>query len=207
MNFKVLIAFLFSVLSCSAYELKPCDLLFVTSGVSDFSEAITRSTSRGDSLSFTHVAMVYSCGDSLRVIEADPENGVRTLELNRFLAQCPTVNNLPGVVAMRLEIDFDKPQTVTNALSFVGQPYDWYYLPENGMMYCSELIYESYIDKTGKRVFNDAPMNFKAADGTIPAFWLDLYSKLGMDVPQGQPGTNPNDMARQPGLIEIHRFF
>ena len=49
--------------------------------------------------------------------------------------------------------------------------------------------------------------NSRAADGTLPQFWADLFDQLGEQVPEGLPGTNPNDMAREELLEEVHRYF
>ena len=48
---------------------------------------------------------------------------------------------------------------------------------------------------------------FHGADGTLPQFWADLFDQLGEQVPEGLPGTNPNDMAREELLEEVHRYF
>ena len=50
-------------------------------------------------------------------------------------------------------------------------------------------------------------MNFRAADGTLLQFWADLFDRLGEPVPEGLPGTNPNDMAQEELLEEVHRYF
>lgn len=33
------------------------------------------------------------------------------------------------------------------------------------------------------------------------------FARLGEPVPEGLPGTNPNDMAREEILEEVHRYF
>ena len=50
-------------------------------------------------------------------------------------------------------------------------------------------------------------MNFRAADGTLPQFWTELFARRGEAVPEGVPGTNPNDMAREAALEEVFRWF
>ena len=50
-------------------------------------------------------------------------------------------------------------------------------------------------------------MNFRAADGHMPAFWTELFDRLGEPIPEGIPGTNPNDLAKEPVLQEVWRFF
>ena len=63
-----------------------------------------------------------------------------------------------------------------------------------------QAVYESFRDKKGNRIFESRPMNFRSADGTYPEYWVKLFDSLGMDIPQGVPGTNPNDMSRSSRL-------
>ena len=41
----------------------------------------------------------------------------------------------------------------------------------------------------------------------MPRYWVALFEKLGEPIPEGEPGTNPNEMARDPQLVEIGRWF
>lgn len=90
-------------------------------------------------------------------------------------------------------------QAVRRARGFIGEPYDFLYIPDNGSHYCSELVYDAFMID-GKPLFRAHPMNFKAADGTFPQYWLDLFDGNASAIPQGLPGTNPNDMSRDPSL-------
>ena len=96
---------------------------------------------------------------------------------------------------------------VQRALSRLGEGYDYIYLPDNGLCYCSELIYDSYIDTAPSpgdcHLFCSAPMNFLAPDGTLPDFWKELFELMQSPVPQGVNGTNPNDMFRDPILVDV----
>ena len=74
-------------------------------------------------------------------------------------------------------------------------------------MYCSELIYESFLRRDGSHLFTAIPMSFRDKDGNMPSFWVELFKGLGMDVPEGEPGTNPNDMSKDPVLRLVHRYF
>ena len=53
-------------------------------------------------------------------------------------------------------------------------------------------------------VFASKPMNFKDKDGNFPAYWTDLFSRLGIPIPQGVPGTNPQDMLTSGLLERVH---
>lgn len=60
------------------------------------------------------------------------------------------------------------------------------------------------LDADGKPVFQSEPMNWLAPDGTMPPYWEWLFGQLGMDVPQGVPGTNPQRMSESKLLVEVH---
>ena len=94
-------------------------------------------------------------------------------------------------------------ECLTKAKSFIGQPYDWWYLPDNGKMYCSELVYESYLDSDGYHIFEAHPMNFRSPDGTMPQVWISIFEELGQPVPEGVLGTNPSDLSKSPLLYTI----
>lgn len=191
------------IICCPAFEFRNGDLIFLGEGTSAFSDAISSATSRGDSVSFIHVGIIRVCEKEVTVIEADPEEGVREVPLAIFTHA--DGNRHPMISVRRLSIEFPVNESLDRALAHIGEPYDWYYLPENGMMYCSELIYESFRDENGNPIFTAAPMNFRNPDGTMPEFWTSLYEKLGVGVPEGIPGTNPNDLAKDPRLREVYR--
>lgn len=175
------------------------------------SGAISAVTIRDSALTFTHVGIALrdpagrpGC-DS--VLEATSDGGVRITTLAEFLDHSARIGNRPAVVAMRLRDTNGITASISRARSFLGLPYDYSYRPNNAKMYCSELVWESYRDTSGQRIFPARPMNFRAPDGTMPAFWIELFEKLGEPIPEGVPGTNPNDMARDPHLEEVGRWF
>ena len=81
--------------------------------------------------------------------------------------------------------------------------YDVRFLPDNEDLYCTELVQKSYLDAEGRPVFKSEPMNFRAADGTMPPYWEWLFGKLDMEVPQGMPGTNPQKMSAAACLVNL----
>lgn len=98
-------------------------------------------------------------------------------------------------VGIPADYSADNKEGMADAKTYLGQPYDLYFLPENNMLYCSELVYLSYV-RNGKPLFCAAPMNLKNAQGEYPKYWQDLFARLGQPVPQGELGTNPQDMSR-----------
>lgn len=192
----------------NAFEFKTGDLLFEASGDSEFSNAITEATAGADGVSYVHVGMaVVDVDGNTSVIEADPDKGVRIISVEEFLNNSVKIGDRPGVTVKRLQKEFPAEQAAERAMSHLGEPYDWWYLPGNGKMYCSELIYETFLTENGEHIFTAAPMNFRWPDGTIGEFWTKLYDELGVDVPEGLPGTNPNGMSKDPVLTEVYRYF
>ena len=190
-----------------AFEPHTGDLIFQVEGNGDFSQAISQTTSFGDSLSFVHVGIIEVNNGDITVIEASPKSGVCVTPLDSFLTESPMINGNPGVVIKRLIICFPVKETIDKAKSHLGEDYDWWYLPDNGKMYCSELVYESFLDLNGNRLFKANPMNFRKEDGTIPEFWINLFNQLDRPVPEGIYGTNPQDLAKDKNLLEVYRFF
>ncbi len=183
------------------------DLLFQIEGTSDFSAAITDATAQYDSLKFAHVAIVALDSGKPYIIEASSEHGVTRTEWEDFLTGSRYINGNPGVVVMRINTDFPAEKAISRAKSHIGEEYDWSYRPDNGKMYCSELVYDCFLDHQGEHLFTASPMNFRNEDGEIPAFWAALFENLGETIPEGVPGTNPNDMAKSHILTEVYRYF
>lgn len=184
------------------------DLLFLVAGDTDFSSAITDATAQGVSLKFDHAALAERTSDgACYVLEASSEHGVVRTSWKEFLGTAAKVNGRPGVVVKSVKGGYPVAAALARAKSHLGEAYDWSYLPDNGKMYCTELLYECCRSADGTPIFSAKPMNFRDANGELPQFWIDLFRKLGEEVPEGVPGTNPNDMANEPILIERARLF
>lgn len=199
----------FVLQSCSRGGFVPQDgdLLFCIGCGSSMSEAITSSTSGSEIVRYDHVAIFATVEGVPSVIEADTGSGVRVIGWEEFISQAVTVGGKPGIDVMRIHEDVDIDAAIGRALGFRGQEYDWHYLPSNGRMYCSELVYESFLRRDGSHVFTAVPMSFRDKDGNIPEFWAELFSSLGMDIPEGEPGTNPNDMSKEKVLKTVHSYY
>lgn len=183
------------------------DLLFQVGSESAMSGAIATATGGGAPIPFTHVGIAVCCDGADSVLEATSPGGVRMTTLDDFLDKSASVDGRPVVAAMRLKDTTGIGASLLRARSCMGQPYDYSFRPENGKMYCSELVWESYRRPSGERIFPARPMNFRAADGTMPRFWTELFERLGEAIPEGVSGTNPADMARDAALTETHRWF
>lgn len=167
--------------------LQPGDLLFF-SDEGGMNDAVRESTGQ-----YTHVAIVI---DSVWTIDATPSAGVALGRRNQA-----DDGVMPDVY--RLTIPFDTSAVIARAKSFIGQPYDNAFLPDNGALYCSELVYECYLDSTGNHLFEAQPMNWRDKKGKLPEYWQKHFEALGMPVPERVPGTNPTDMSRSPLLRKL----
>ncbi len=192
------------------------DLLFQC-GTGTMTEAIVDATGRSERLNFTHVGIVLharTSGSYPRqgcatdsVLEATTEGGVRIVPLEKFLARSARIDDRPAIVAMRLRDTTGVAASVARARKALGASYDYSFRPDNGRYYCSELVYETYLRPDGTHCFTARPMNFRASDGTMPRYWQELFERLGEPIPEGLPGTNPNDLSQESSLYEIRRWF
>ena len=190
MRSPITVLLLFAMMSCSVPGTG--DLLFVSApaDAGQMEGAIIAAT--GD---IVHVAIVErGPGGTIWVIDATPERGVDRHPLDTLKADFPEAEGYTYLYARPKE---RSNQYVERAKRFIGQPYDQAFLPDNGAMYCSELVRDSYRRPDGTYLFSDKPMNFRASDGTFPQWWVEHFAALDMPIPQDVPGTNPQDMYTQ----------
>ena len=163
------------------------DLLFCEMKNSDMEKAINSSTGN-----YTHVAIVeVDSTGQIWIIEASSKSGVHRIQFEIW-----ATDSFGNFNAYRLTVPFDTVAVIARAKSFIGQPYDDCFLPDNGQMYCSELVYEAYLDANGNHLFKSQPMNFRDKRGKMPKYWKKHFRKLGIAIPEGVQGTNPTDMSK-----------
>lgn len=179
--------------------LKTGDLIFEIATEGEMSKAITDATSGNDSIRFSHVGIIeIDSGSNVSVIEATGNNGVTVTPLELFMEKAKG-----GAVIKRLAIEYQIDETLERAKSYIGRGYDWWYLPDNDEIYCSELVEKSYLKKDGTPIFAPILMNFRDSEGNMPKFWTELFNRLGRPVPEGMPGTNPQQISQYPELIYV----
>ena len=202
---------LLMVISCGQKQdcLQNGDLIFVglptgyatDSGSMD--AAISSATGEVGALNLTHVAIAEVNADSIWIIDATVSRGVDRHPLDTFLRDFTLPDgSYPEFIVKRVK-GIDADAAVERAKSFCDRAYDLRFLPENEDLYCSELVQKSYLDFNGKPVFKSEPMNFMAPDGTVPPYWKESFEGLGMDIPQGVPGTNPQKMSQAECLVTV----
>lgn len=170
------------------------DLIFFTGGSSSMDDAISSSTGDG----FVHVAIVEVDSEGTAwLIDATPQKGVSREKL---------LEEKGNMVLKRLKDSTGVAASVQRAKGLIGSPYDFAFLPDNDAYYCSELVYECFLRPDGSHIFSCQPMNFLDSEGNLPEYWKELFEKLQMDVPQGIPGTNPEDLSRSTTLRSTSLF-
>lgn len=175
------------------------DLLFVCS---DSANAITEVTSGVEQLPIDHVGIVHRIGGDggpLFVIEAVKPTVCLT-PIDSFMCEGPQI--LVG----RVNVAMDVRKSVRQCLLMVGKPYDDLYLPGDSAVYCSELVQLNYVNPDGDLIFDTIPMSFHDATGRVTDYWQEFYSRRGMAVPEGLPGTNPGELSRRP-QVTIERVI
>ena len=194
--------------------LRTGDLVFVgipsdySLGDGSMAGAIGEATGGGDSLNIIHVAILEVAGDSTWIIDATIKRNVDRHPLDTFIRDFTLKDgSLPTFIIKRLKDPAGAEKFVENAKSHLGEPYDAAFLPDNGALYCSELVRDSYVAEDGTHLFAQAPMNFKDADGQMPLYWQQLFDLLGMPVPQGVEGTNPRAMCGESILETVRTGF
>ena len=174
------------------------DLLFVGIPMdymdNSMSQAIAEATAAGDTINYIHTAILEVDKEGMVwVVDATLAYGVDRHPLDTLLTQFTLHRD--GAVAtfdvMRLVDDRNALRYVDQAKAYLGEPYDQSFLPENGKHYCTELVYDAYVDADGTHRFEEVPMNFMNKEGEMPAYWTWLFGQLGEPVPQGVRGTNP----------------
>jgi len=135
---------------------------------------------------------------------------VETTPLQTFLGRSSDANGQPKVVVGRLKpaLGYLIPPALKEAHALKGKPYDKVFTIDNESYYCSELIYEIFLRANdNKPVFTLRPMTFKDPNTEVAlAAWEEYFSKLGVPIPQGQPGINPGSISCSPVLTIIHTY-
>ena len=219
------------VLGCSdervsVSDLRGGDLLFVVNGQGN---NITDVTDGVDGLGIDHIA-VFSDGN---VIEAIPEYGVVENPLDSFLVR---LSDRESVLVGRIEgLDVEESVTnarkfLGKPYDDIFMPSDSaIYCSElvqksfvfkdglkerdqnvKGMAVVRDDVKDMNPKVTGSGdkhfVFGTIPMSFHDSAGRVTEFWAKFYSARGLAVPEGEPGTNPGQLSRDPNVKILGRL-
>ena len=154
---------------------------------------ITDVTQGVGGMKIDHVAIFHRQGGRTFALEAI-HSGVGLTPTDSFMAR------REAVLAARLRDTLGVARSVERALGFIGRPYDFNFMPDDSAFYCSELVQKCYRDSRGELVFKPIPMSFHDKSGRITPYWHDYYARQGLQVPEGEPGSNPGDLSRSAAI-------
>lgn len=204
--------------SCGREDsLKSGDLVFVKIPMdynldeASMERAIGQATSAEKEMNVIHVAILELEDGQEWIIDATIRHNVDRHPLDTFLKDFTLRDgSLPEFEVKRLKdksLQKLSKQFILNAKQYLGQEYDLYFKADNGKMYCSELVQNSYLRPDGSFIFPSLAMNFRDEDGSMPVYWEQLFERLGEAIPQGEDGTNPKQMSLDEGLETVHAAF
>ena len=154
---------------------------------------ITDVTQGVGGMKIDHVAIFHRQGGRTFALEAI-HSGVGLTPIDSFMAR------REAVLAARLRDTLGVARSVERALGFIGRPYDFNFMPDDSAFYCSELVQKCYRDSRGELVFKPIPMSFHDQSGRITPYWHDYYARQGLQVPEGEQGSNPGDLSRSAAI-------
>lgn len=158
----------------------------------------------GEEVNYIHVAILeVDANDSLWIIDATLKNNVARYPFSTFLKNFTLKDgSYPRMELMRLKNNRHAADFVENAKKQIGKVYDVDMRENNGKLYCSELVRVSYVSH-GDTIFGHDPIDFRAADGTIPTYWTEFFGMIGKPLPQGNRGILPNAMIKDKSLEKV----
>lgn len=186
-------------------EINNGDLIFVGTTNKDLSGAINRVTQNSSTKNFDHVGVIEKIQDSIFVLHAVPKGGSQREEIHQFYKNQKIESNSLIIYRLHPEYQHAIASAIEQAKSLIGKPYNWSYILNENEFYCSDFIERAFRKHA---IFKLIPMNFKNPNtNEIDTFWVDFYKKQNLEVPQNQPGTNPNQLAESDKLIEIGPLY
>ena len=180
------------------------DILFRGNHKKGLSEAINKVTQTSSKTSYTHMGICKMQNDSIYVIHAHPQRGVCQESIDDFCYPNNDTSFFTDVFRIKKSLNINTEHALTQAESLLGQPYDHTYIMSEPGYYCSEFVYELFKSDS---LFSLNPMTFiDPSTGNFHSSWKEHYHQLGLSIPEGLPGCNPNQMAAEGKLDFIFRL-
>lgn len=181
------------------------DLLFTLIGRGD--NAISAVTAGYRGARVNHVGVAVRNPRGMFILEAFPPE-VRLTNIAVHLRRSKDNEGRQRYMIGRLDVEHRHhiPEAITYGLVQRDIPYDRLYLTDEDALYCSELVvdmFKSANDDT--EFFEEHPMSFRdPASGETHPHWVAYYEYFGMEVPHGEPGSNPGRISLDPKLDIYH---
>jgi len=182
-------------------ELKTGDILFRGSLNSDLSKAINAVTQTYKATQYTHMGIAEVVDSVVWVYHAAPGKGVCRELLTEFQDPEGSESTVVGVYRLDEQFHDNIPLAIHCAKQLIGQSYNKTYILADEGYYCSEYIYHIWASDS---VFQLEPMTFKKPGTDLfHEGWITHYNKLGIEIPEGRPGCNPNGMSASDNLVFV----
>lgn len=202
--YTVLIILLTGCKDSKELPLKSGDLLFRGQTPSLLSQAIDDVTETGNGKHFSHIGIVDVDNGEICVIHAEGEKGVCKEPLDSFMTDERGDSMHVDVYRLKPEYQSGIEKAMNRARSVIGEPYNYSYIVEDSGFYCSELVWWAFLPDS---LFQLKPMTFKdSKTGKFHDGWIKHYKKLGIEIPEGKPGCNPNGMAASDKIFFLRAF-
>lgn len=178
------------------------DILFTQIGSDQ--NAISAVTEGYRGARVNHAGIVVKNNKGVFVLEAFPPE-VRVTQLEVFLRRSNDLSGNARYISARLRPGHTNlvHPAIQFGLGLRNIPYDVLYLTDESALYCSELLVDMFrAANNGVPFFTERPMSFRdPGTGEILPAWVEYYERFGMDVPDGEPGSNPGDISKDLRLI------
>lgn len=179
------------------------DLLFTQIGADDHPIAAVVDGWHGARVN--HVGVIVDDTDGPSVLEAYPP-GVQLVDLDTHLCRSvhPDGPGRPRYLLARLRPDDQRlvPDAVRYGLAQLDRPYDHWFRRGDPALYCTELVLDMFRHANdGRALFATGCTSFTdPATGRIHPRWQRHFDALGVAVPEGELGSDPGDLSRDPRL-------
>lgn len=188
--------------SCSQKDgIQDGDLLFVVKDNGNLSGAIDRVTQTGLNTNYSHIAIIQKDSDKIWVWDSSPKHGTRKMELKDFIREQKAEIHR---YRLKKEYPIHSERIWEQAESMSGKPYNFSYILNDSSFYCSDFVYRLFANDS---IFELNSMTFiNPQTGEYDPDWVKHYNNLGIDIPEGKPGCNPNGMAASQKLDYIGKL-
>lgn len=180
------------------------DLVFVGAQREHLSGAINRVTQRTADVSFDHVGLIELAEGQPYVLHATGSKGSVREPLDSLLKRGEQKETTFVVYRVSEVFRAAIPEAIERARSMLGKPYNWSYVLNDTSYYCSDFVERAFRPVS---LFSLEPMTFvNPQTGKVDDFWLVFYEKLGIEMPEGKLGCNPNGLAANEHVQRIGVF-
>jgi len=168
-------------------KLRTGDLIAVSVGSEELSRAIANSGQfRND---YDHIGLIEKTPQGFLVWNANQTHGVCQETLAAFI-QRETEQDAKEFHIYRILKPPDFGRILTNIKRWEGLPYNFSYQASESSFYCADLIARAF----PAGFFEPRPMQF------VGDHWKGYYRKLGLAIPENEPGYHPADMLSHPNI-------